>query len=71
MEQEFSEFSEFRELMNHWSMNCSQFKDYVPCWHCGSILVLNIRGGCVAGLSHFAIMTNIFVTEFAEFSENI
>ena len=42
---------------------------HVSCWHCGSLLVSHTRGGCVVGLSPFTVMTNIFVTEFREFSE--
>ena len=41
----------------------------MSCWHCGSILVSYTIGGWVAGLSLFTVMTNIFVTEFSEFSE--
>ena len=41
----------------------------MSCWHCGSILVSHTRGVYVAGSSPFTIMTNIFVTEFIEFSE--
>ena len=44
---------------------------HMSCWHCGSILVPHTRGGYVAGSSPFTVMTNIFVTEFTEFSENI
>ena len=53
------EFSEFRESDKSLSMNWAQFKDHVLCrrW--------------VAGSNSFIVMTNIFVTEFAEFSENI
>ena len=42
---------------------------HVSCWCCSSILVSHTRGGCVAGSNPFTIMTNIFVTEFSEFSE--
>ena len=44
---------------------------HVSCLCCGSILVSYTRGGCVAGSNPFTVMTNFFVTEFAEFSENI
>ena len=43
----------------------------MSCWHCGIILSSYTRGGWVAGSSPFTLMSNIFVTEFAEFSENI
>ena len=43
----------------------------VSCWHCGSIPVSYIRGGWVVGLSPFTVMTDIFVTEFSEFSGKI
>ena len=33
-------------------------------------MVSNARDECVAGSSSFTVMTNIFVTEFAEFSLN-
>ena len=35
-------------------------------WQCGSILISYTR---VAGSSHFTVMTNIFVSEFTEFTE--
>ena len=41
----------------------------MSCCCCGSILVSHTRGGCVPGSSPFAVMTNIFVTDFNEFSE--
>ena len=44
---------------------------HVSCWHCGSILVSYTRGSCMAGSNPFTVMTNIFVIEFNEFSENI
>ena len=56
-------------------MNWAQFKD--PVSHIclvGTVVAswsFTQRGGWVAGLSPFTVMTNIFVTEFAEFSENI
>ena len=75
MAQEFSEFSEFREsdksLKHELGSISSSFLSHVSCWHCGSILVSYSRRGWVAGLSPFTVMTNIFVTEFSEFSENI
>ena len=47
----------------------AQFKDLVS--HMSLILVSYTRDGWVAGLSPFIVMTNSFVTEFTEFSENI
>ena len=47
MEQEFTEFSKFRE-------------SDVSCRCCGSILVSRTRGGWVAGSNPFPVMTNIF-----------
>ena len=47
-------------------MNWAQFKD--------SVSHMCLAGGVaqeVAGLSPFTVMTNVFVTHFAEFSENI
>ena len=41
----------------------------MSCWHCGSILISHTRRGSVAGSSPFTVMTNIFFTEFSEFSE--
>ena len=38
----------------------------VSCWHCGSILVSYTSGGRFK-----LLMTNIFVIDFTEFSENI
>ena len=44
---------------------------HVSCLHCGSILVSYKRSGWVACLSRFTVMTNIFLTEFAEVGKNI
>ena len=75
MEQEFTEFSKFRgfdKSLNHeLGLIERSCLSHVSCWHCGSSLVAYTRGGCVAGLSPFTVMTNIFVTEFNKFSENI
>ena len=51
-------------LINHWDMNKSQFKD--PFSHMCLILVSYTRGGWVPGSSPFTVMTNNFVTEFSE-----
>ena len=71
MEQEFTEFS---DMINHFSMNWRQFKDPVPnmsCWHCGSILVFNTRGGWMAGSSSFTVMTNVLSSNSVKtFREN-
>ena len=53
-------------------MNWAQFKD--PDSHmclAGAVVASWSLTQEVAGLSPLAIMTNIFVTEFTEFSENI
>ena len=56
-------------------MNWAQFKD--PVSHmclAGAVVAswsLTPRGGWVAGSIPFTVMTNIFVTEFREFIENI
>ena len=44
---------------------------HVSCWHYSNTLVSQTKGGCVAGPSTFTVMTNIFVTEFSEFSETL
>ena len=53
-------------------MNWAQFKDLVShmCL-AGAVVASWSPTQEVAGLSPFTVMTNIFVTEFAEFSENI
>ena len=66
MKEEFTEFRESNKSLKH---ECGQFKgpgSHMSWWCCGSILVSNTRGGWVAGVSPFTIMTNIFVTEFRE-----
>ena len=64
MEQEFSEFSKFREfdkLLKHKLGSIKRsYLSHVSCWHCGSILVLRTR---VARLKSSTVMTNIFVTK--------
>ena len=53
-------------------MNWAQFKDPVSDMCLAGTLVASWSlTQQVAGLSPFAVMTNIFVTEFAEFTENI
>ena len=56
--------------INHRSMNWVQFKDLVShmCL-AGAVLAFWSLTQKVAGSSPFAILTNIFVTEFAKFSE--
>ena len=49
------------KLINHRSMNWAPFKDLVS--H------MCLVGGWMAGSSPFAVITNIFVAEFAEFIE--
>ena len=53
-------------------MNWAQFKD--PVSHmclAGAVVASWSLTQVVAGSSPFTVMTNIFVTKFAEFSENI
>ena len=56
-------------------MNWDQFKDNVSHMCLAGTVVaswsLSEEIGWVAGSSPFTVMTNIFVPEFAEFSENI
>ena len=69
MEQEFSKFREFDKSLKHESESILRScVSHVSWWHCGSILVSNTRGG---RFEPFTVMTNIFVTKFAELSENI
>ena len=59
-------------LINHWSMNLVQFKD--PVSHmclAGTVVASWYLTQEVAGSSPFTVMTNSFVIESAEFSENI
>ena len=71
MEQKFNEFNEIKESdksMKHELESIERsFVSHVSCWHCGSISV-SYRD---SRLEPFTVMTNIFVTEFAEFIENI
>ena len=50
--------------INHRSMNWAQFKESFKC----VLLVLTREA---AGLNPFTVLTNIFVTDFAEFREDI
>ena len=55
-------------------MNWNQFKDPVSDICLTGVVVAsfsNTKGVWVAGSSPFTVMTNIFITEFIEFSENI
>ena len=52
-------------------MNWAQFKDPVSHTSLAGAVVASWSPGWVAGSSPFTVMTNSFVTEFAEFNENI
>ena len=53
-------------------MNCSQFKYPVSHMYlAGAVEASWFLTQEVAGVNPFTVMTNIFVTELAEFSENI
>ena len=53
--------SEFRESINHWSMNKGQFKDpFSDMCIAGAVVASWSLTQEVAGLSHFTVMTNIF-----------
>ena len=68
MEQEYSEFSKFRES----NKSLKQFIDYVSHMCFAGIAVVSwLLTQEMAGLSLLTAMRNIFVTEFAAFSENI
>ena len=68
MEQECSEFSEFTES----NKSLKQFIDYVSHMCFAGIAVASwLLTEEVSGLSPLTAMRNIFVTEFAAFSENI
>ena len=62
MEQGFTEFSKFRDsdksLKHELGSILRSCVSRVSCWCCGSILLSYTRGGWVAGLSPFAVMTN-------------
>ena len=72
MEQEFTEFSEFRESDKSLKHELGQFKD--PIAHiclAGAVVAswsLTQRGG---RFESFTVMINIFVSEFSQFIENI
>ena len=59
-------------LINHWSMNWAKLNDSVSnmCL-AGAMVAPWYLKQDVAGSSPFTVMTNIAVTEFAEFIENI
>ena len=59
-------------LKHHWSMNWYQFKD-PGTYMClaGAVVASWSVKQEVWGSSPFTVMTSIFVTEFAEFIENI
>ena len=72
MQQEFSEFSKFRKSDKSLKHDWSRFKD--PASHMyvtGTVVASWSLTQDVAGLNPFMGTTNIFVTEFSEFSENI
>ena len=53
-------------------MNWDQLKDPVShVYLAGTVVASSSLAQEAAGSSPFPVMTNIFVTEFAEFSENI
>ena len=59
-------------LMNHWSMNWAQFKDPVShMCHASAVVASWPLTQEVADSGPFTVMTSIFVTEFAEFSETL
>ena len=64
--------SNSENLVNHCGMSWSQFKNLFS-HMCLADTVVASRSFTqeVSGSIPFTVMTNIFVTEFAEFSENI
>ena len=72
MEQEFTEFGKFREsdksMKHEWESIYRSCLSHVSWWCCGNILVSNTRG---ARFEPFYHSNYYFVTEFAEFNENI
>ena len=70
MEQEYTEFSEFREFDKSVKHELGSIErsclSHMSCWRCGSILVSHTRVGWVVGPSPFTVMTNIFVSEYLE-----
>ena len=59
-------------LINHRSMNWAQFKYTLSYMYlAGTVVASGSLTQDVASLSHFTVMTNIFVTEFSEVRENI
>ena len=68
----FSEFTEFRDLINHWSINSVQYKDPVShmCLACTVVESWSLTWE-VVGSTPFTVMASNFVTQFSKFSENI
>ena len=70
MEQEATEFSEFRESDKSPKHELGSIQrsclSHVSSLHYSSSLVSYTRGGWVVGSSPFTVMTNLFVTEFSE-----
>ena len=74
MEQEFTEFSKFRESDISLKHELGSIKCPVSHKFFAGTVVASwsyTRGGWVAGLNPSNVMRNIFVTEFSEFGENI
>ena len=72
MERTFTEFSEFKESDKSLKHELGAIKD--PVSHmclAGTVVASWSVTQDVTGLSPFTIMTNIFVSEFSEFSKNI
>ena len=58
-------------LINHWGMNRGQFKNPVSHLCLADTVVASWSlTQKVAGSNPFAVLTNILVTEFSEFSES-
>ena len=58
-------------LFSQLFLNWTQFKDPVSHMSLACAVVASWSPGWVVGSSPFTAMTNSFVTEFAEFNENI
>ena len=58
MEWKFSEFNEFREYDKSLKHELGSCLLHVSCWHCGSTLVSNTRGGRFEPF--IPVMTNNF-----------
>ena len=70
MEYEFSEFSEFTKSDKSLKLKIGQFKDPVS-QMCLAGIVLAFRFITGIMFNPFTVRTNILVTEFSEFNENI